>query len=109
MNRFSSVRISNSAIAAVVLWLLAVVPAHAQTVAADRIRLNAAPCTLDSVNGSPDKLRLADCSVLTTASATNLTLNPNGDLVLQPTGLDVLPSEDPESDDGVKDGISPEP
>ena len=92
MNRFSSVRISNSAIAAVVLWLLAVVPAHAQTVAADRIRLNAAPCTLDSVNGSPDKLRLADCSVLTTASATNLTLNPNGDLVLQPTGLDVLPT-----------------
>jgi len=92
MNRFLSVRISNSAIAAVVLWLLAVAPAHAQTVAADRIRLNAAPCTLDSVNGSPDKLRLADCSVLTTASATNLTLNPNGDLVLQPTGLDVLPT-----------------
>lgn len=94
MNRFSSVHILNSLRAYVALALLLVgsAPAHAQTVAADRIRLNAGPCTLDSVNGSPDTLRMADCSVLTTASATNLTLNPTGDLVLQPTGLDVLPN-----------------
>lgn len=66
--------------------------ASAQTVAGDRVRLNAAPCTIDSVNGTPDKLRFVDCSVLTTSSATNLTLNPTGDLVLSPTGLDVLPN-----------------
>lgn len=93
MNRFSSVRISNSGLACVVLGLLLVgLPAHAQTVAADRVRLNAGPCTLDSVNGSPDQLRLADCSTITTATATNLTLQPTGDLVLGPTGVDVLPN-----------------
>lgn len=93
MNRFSSVRISNSCLACVFLSLLLVgLPAHAQTVAADRVRLNAGPCTLDSVNGSPDQLRLADCSTITTATATNLTLQPTGDLVLGPTGVDVLPN-----------------
>jgi len=93
MNRFSSVRISNSGLACVVLGLLLVgLPAHAQTVAADRVRLNAGPCTIDSVNGSPDQLRLADCSTITTATATNLTLQPTGDLVLGPTGVDVLPN-----------------
>lgn len=64
----------------------------AQTVAADRVRLNAAPCTIDSVDGSPDKLRFVDCSTLTTSSATNLTLAPTGDLVLSPAGVDVLPN-----------------
>ena len=57
MNRFSSVRISNSCLACVVLSLLLVgLPAHAQTVAADRVRLNAGPCTLDSVNDLPGAL-----------------------------------------------------
>ena len=94
MNRFSSVRISNSLRACVALALLLVgsAPAHAQTVAADRIRLNAGPCTIDSVNGSPDQVRLSDCSTITTGSATNLTLQPTGDLVLSPTGVDVLPN-----------------
>ena len=94
MNRFSSVPISNSLRACVALALLLVgsAPAHAQTVAADRIRLNAGPCTIDSVNGSPDQVRLSDCSTITTATATNLTLQPTGDLVLSPTGVDVLPN-----------------
>lgn len=74
------------------LALSASVSAQTTTVAGDRLRLNSAPCTLDSVNGSPDKLRMVDCSVLTTSSATNMTLNPTGDLVLEPTGRDVLPN-----------------
>ena len=94
MNRYSSVPISNSLRACVALALLLVgtATAHAQTVAADRIRLNAGPCTIDSVNGSPDQVRLSDCSTITTATATNLTLQPTGDLVLSPTGVDVLPN-----------------
>ena len=71
--------------------LLLVQPVAAQTVAGDRVRLNAAPCTIDSVDGTPDKLRLVDCSTVTTGGSSNLTLNPAGDLVLQPAGVDVLP------------------
>lgn len=75
-----------------VLVLLAAVGVDAQTVAGDRVRLTAAPCTIDSVDGTPDKLRLVDCSTVTTGGSSNLTLNPAGDLVLQPAGADVLPN-----------------
>jgi hypothetical protein len=65
----------------------------AQTVLnADRLRLNAGPCGLSSLDGTPDRLVLAPCPVLTTEAATNLTLAPTGDLVLGPTGADVLPN-----------------
>lgn len=78
-------------IRALLAALLLVQPVAAQTVAGDRVRLNAAPCTIDSVDGTPDKLRLVDCSTVTTGGSSNLTLNPAGDLVLQPAGVDVLP------------------
>lgn len=66
--------------------------AHGQTVSADRVRLNTAPCVVDSVDGTPDQLRLTgNCSAITTSAATNLTLMPTGDLVLGPAGTDILP------------------
>lgn len=89
---------TTSARVIVLLWIAVLassVAASGQTapvtVAADRLRLNTAPCVLDSVDGTPDKLRMQTCSVLTTSAATNLTLQPTGDLVLDPTGVDVLP------------------
>ena len=54
--------------------------------------LTAALCTIDSVDGTPDKLRFVDCSTLTTSSATNLTLAPTGDLGLGLAGVDVPPN-----------------
>lgn len=92
-NRSSSVRTLSSRLVALVFACLAGAPSViAQTVATERLRLNAGPCTIDSVNGTPDQLRLVDCSTLTTSSATNLTLAPTGDLVLGPSGVDVLPN-----------------
>lgn len=68
------------------------VEAQTVTVNADRLRLTGGPCVISSVDGSPDKIRFDVCPVLTTAAATNLTLNPTGDLVLGPAGNDVLPN-----------------
>lgn len=65
--------------------------AAGQTYAMDRLRLNAGPCQITSADGSPDKIVLSQCPVLTTSPSTNLTLNPTGDLVLAPTGTDILP------------------
>lgn len=76
----------------VLLVLLFGVPATGQTLTGDRVRFNAGPCTITSVDGTPDKLVLSQCPVLSTSTGINLTLNPSGDLILGPTGSDVLPN-----------------
>lgn len=73
------------------LGLIGVREGGAQTVVADRLRLNAGPCVITSSDGTPDKLVFSTCPVLSTPASTNLTLAPTGDLVLGPTGADILP------------------
>lgn len=77
-----------------VLAILALAPAASSqtTLSADRLRLNGGPCTLSSLDGTPDKWVFTTCPVLSTPAATNLTLNPTGDLILGPDGTDILPN-----------------
>lgn len=66
--------------------------AQSHIVVGDIFRLNAGPCSISSVDGSPDKIVLSQCPVLTTGAATSMTLQPTGDLVLAPEGHDILPN-----------------
>lgn len=65
--------------------------ADAQTLNGDRLRLTTGPCTISSQAGSPGSVILGPCPAISTPAATDLTLKPTGDLVLGPTGADVLP------------------
>lgn len=78
--------------ASLIALVLLSVQLSAQTISADRLYLNDGPCGVTSSNGSPDKLVLSPCPVITTDAATNLTLAPTGDIVLGPVGVDVLPN-----------------
>lgn len=81
----------SSVLAVLIVSLLAGGRLEAQTLNADRLRLVAGPCTISSAAGSPNAVVFGPCPVLSTPAATDLTLKPTGDLVLGPTGADVLP------------------
>jgi hypothetical protein len=67
--------------------------AQSTTLPTDYLRLNTGPCVLAGENGSSDKLKLTgNCRAITADAATNLELSPAADLVLGPTGADVLPN-----------------
>jgi len=77
-------------------WILLVLwsaqTATAQTINGDRLRLNTGPCVISSSEtGAVDSVLFQNCPKITTAASTNLDLLPTGDLILGPTGSDIMP------------------
>lgn len=66
--------------------------ALAQTLTGDRLRIGAGSCVLEGLYGPPNEVQMRNCTVLSTQGSDNMTLKPGGDLVLSPTGSDVLPN-----------------